>query len=66
MILWLFQWNNHGYDVAKIFANKFSMVSPVWLQVVPEGSKYIIKGEFVTILQYFNRLNVIGYFLCPL
>ena len=26
-------WNNHGYNVAKIFGSKFSMVSPVWLQV---------------------------------
>ena len=28
------QWNNHGYDVAKTFG-KFSLVSPVWLQVRP-------------------------------
>ena len=26
-------WNSHGYDVAKIFGPKFSLVSPVWLQV---------------------------------
>ncbi|XP_052223447.1 chitinase domain-containing protein 1-like [Dreissena polymorpha] len=26
-------WNSHGYDVAKIFARKFSYISPVWLQV---------------------------------
>ena len=26
-------WNNHGYDVAKTFGNKFTMISPVWLQV---------------------------------
>ena len=26
-------WNSHGYDVAKIFGTKFSLVSPVWLQV---------------------------------
>ena len=26
-------WNNHGYDVAKIFGGKFSLISPVWLQV---------------------------------
>ncbi|XP_025831857.1 chitinase domain-containing protein 1 [Agrilus planipennis] len=26
-------WNNHGYDVAKIFGNKFTHISPVWLQV---------------------------------
>ena len=26
-------WNSHGYDVAKTFGNKFTMISPVWLQV---------------------------------
>ncbi|CAH1247963.1 CHID1 [Branchiostoma lanceolatum] len=26
-------WNNHGYDVAKIFGGKFSLISPVWLQL---------------------------------
>jgi chitinase domain-containing protein 1 len=27
------QWNSRGYDVAKMFGNKFSHVSPVWLQI---------------------------------
>jgi len=26
-------WNNHGYDIAKIFNNKFTYVSPVWFQI---------------------------------
>lgn len=38
-------WNNHGYDVAKIFGAKFDMISPVWLQVVSSGqSSYEITG----------------------
>ena len=41
-------WNGHGYDVAKIFGNKLSTVSPVWLQVVPSedssSSDYAIHG----------------------
>ncbi|KAI7815376.1 chitinase-domain containing protein [Rhyzopertha dominica] len=38
-------WNNHGYDVAKIFANKFTHISPVWLQVGKEGvENYVITG----------------------
>lgn len=36
-----FQWNGHGYDVAKIFGAKFSAVSPVWLQIVRKSA-----GEF--------------------
>jgi len=28
-------WNSHGYDVAKIFSDKFKLISPVWLQVQP-------------------------------
>ncbi|XP_044758979.1 chitinase domain-containing protein 1 [Coccinella septempunctata] len=31
-------WNNHGYDVAKIFGNKFTHISPVWLQVKKNGA----------------------------
>eukprot|EP00475_Leptophrys_vorax_P013053 TRINITY_DN19441_c0_g1_i1.p1 TRINITY_DN19441_c0_g1~~TRINITY_DN19441_c0_g1_i1.p1 ORF type:complete len:435 (+),score=107.80 TRINITY_DN19441_c0_g1_i1:946-2250(+) len=26
-------WNNHGYDVVKVFTDKFDYISPVWLQV---------------------------------
>lgn len=32
-------WNNHGYDVAKLWGSKFSYVSPVWLQVLRKGPK---------------------------
>lgn len=39
------QWNNHGYDIAKIFGNKFTHISPVWLQITPQGAeKYLVKG----------------------
>lgn len=34
-----FKWNNHGYDIAKIFGNKFTLVSPVWLQVKRRGKE---------------------------
>lgn len=33
-------WNNHGYDVAKIFGgSKINLVSPVWLQLHPGDYK---------------------------
>ncbi|KAM9013166.1 chitinase domain-containing protein 1 isoform 2-T3 [Ara ararauna] len=32
-------WNSHGYDVAKIFGNKFTLISPVWLQVKRRGKE---------------------------
>lgn len=32
-------WNNHGYDVAKVWGAKFDYVSPVWLQVLRKGPK---------------------------
>ncbi|KAL1498160.1 hypothetical protein ABEB36_009003 [Hypothenemus hampei] len=38
-------WNNHGYDVAKIFGNKFTHISPVWLQIKRNGvQKYEVTG----------------------
>lgn len=39
----IFQWNNHGYDVAKLRGGKFTHISPVWLQV-----KWGIDGNLVT------------------
>lgn len=30
------QWNNHGYDVAKWLAGKFTSLAPVWFQVIPK------------------------------
>ncbi|KAF4790180.1 Chitinase domain-containing protein 1 [Turdus rufiventris] len=32
-------WNNHGYDIAKLFGNKFTLISPVWLQVKRRGKE---------------------------
>ncbi|KAF7245330.1 Chitinase domain-containing protein 1 [Varanus komodoensis] len=32
-------WNNHGYDIAKIFGSKFTTISPVWLQVKRRGKE---------------------------
>ncbi|EDW03921.1 GH11509 [Drosophila grimshawi] len=37
-------WNSHGYDVAKIFAKKFDIISPVWLQVVKQFDEYAVAG----------------------
>jgi hypothetical protein len=42
----LLQWNNEGYDVAKIFGNKFTHISPVWLEVKQskKDTKYELDG----------------------
>jgi chitinase domain-containing protein 1 len=47
ILLLQLQWNGHGYDVAKIFANKFDLISPVWLQVTPTpgGKGYVMTGN---------------------
>lgn len=38
-------WNNHGYDVAKIWGPKFDLISPVWLQIVRvDDQKYDMRG----------------------
>lgn len=39
------QWNSHGYDVAKTFAPKLDIISPVWFQVVKQGSNYVVQGK---------------------
>uniref|UniRef100_A0A8C5MVX4 Chitinase domain-containing protein 1 n=1 Tax=Leptobrachium leishanense TaxID=445787 RepID=A0A8C5MVX4_9ANUR len=38
-------WNGHGYDMAKTFAAKFTLVSPVWLQIRRKGREsYQVTG----------------------
>ncbi|CAJ0930371.1 unnamed protein product [Ranitomeya imitator] len=38
-------WNGHGYDVAKAFASKFTLISPVWLQIRRKGRQsYQVTG----------------------
>ncbi|XP_055917606.1 chitinase domain-containing protein 1 [Eupeodes corollae] len=38
-------WNSHGYDVAKIFAKKFDIISPVWFQIVKTSNGYELAGK---------------------
>lgn len=38
------QWNGHGYDVAKIFAKKFDIISPVWFQITKQDDNYKVLG----------------------
>ncbi|CAH2325368.1 chitinase domain-containing 1 isoform X1 [Pelobates cultripes] len=38
-------WNSHGYDMAKTFAAKFTLISPVWLQIKRKGREsYQVSG----------------------
>ncbi|KAK3094557.1 hypothetical protein FSP39_003381, partial [Pinctada imbricata] len=38
-------WNSHGYDIAKLFSQKFTYVSPVWLQVKRrQGGTFYMQG----------------------
>lgn len=38
-------WNNKGYDVAKVWAQKFDYISPVWLQIKRQApNSYVISG----------------------
>lgn len=30
-------WNSHGYEIAKVFGSKFTLISPVWLQLKRRG-----------------------------
>ncbi|XP_075043956.1 chitinase domain-containing protein 1 isoform X2 [Mixophyes fleayi] len=38
-------WNGHGYNIAKIFASKLTLISPVWLQIRRKGRQsYQVTG----------------------
>ncbi|GFU30982.1 chitinase domain-containing protein 1 [Nephila pilipes] len=56
-------WNNHGYDIAKLFSAKFTMISPVWLQLKSKDSKggFLVEGlqdidrNWVATLKHLNK-----------
>lgn len=70
MSLHLFsQWNSHGYDVAKMFAHKFTYISPVWLQIKrrPTGG-YAVHGahdiDSSMFSSFLHHSNFIYVFYC--
>ena len=54
-------WNNHGYDVAKIFGRKLNLVSPVWLQLLPrsrgKNNQYEIAGTHDVDQGWMNQVR---------
>lgn len=53
-----FQWNNHGYDVAKTFGPKFDMISPVWLQILRKGDmEYELTGTHDVDLAWMKNVR---------
>lgn len=54
----MFQWNNHGYDIAKIFSNKFTHISPVWLQIkFIDSMKYEVTGTHDVDANWLNDVR---------
>lgn len=54
-------WNNHGYDIAKVFGAKFDMISPVWFQVLHKGNnEYEIGGMHDIDLNWIKDVREAG------
>ncbi|XP_076038506.1 chitinase domain-containing protein 1 [Oratosquilla oratoria] len=53
-------WNNHGYDIAKTFANKFTHISPVWLQLKYHPKGYHISGLHDVDTRWMNSVKKSG------
>ncbi|CAF1084661.1 unnamed protein product [Rotaria sordida] len=44
-LIFITPWNNHGYDLVKIFTQKFDYISPVWFSIKRiDIEKYSIEG----------------------
>lgn len=50
-------WNSHGYDVAKLFAQKFDIISPVWFQIVKDGDEYKLAGGHDVDVNWMRELR---------
>lgn len=56
-----FQWNNRGYDVAKIWGGKFDIISPVWIQINRKGKeKYQLGGTHDIDLNWMKDVRSAG------
>ncbi|CAL8070900.1 unnamed protein product [Calicophoron daubneyi] len=44
VLVYVTPWNKHGYEIAEIFARKFTHVSPVWFEVTGMKKSYTITG----------------------
>ncbi|XP_067624959.1 chitinase domain-containing protein 1 [Eurosta solidaginis] len=53
-------WNSHGYDVAKWFAQKFDIISPVWFQIVKKGEEYKLSGSHDVDANWMREVRVKG------
>ncbi|CAN1157205.1 Rhodanese-like domain-containing protein 4, chloroplastic [Linum perenne] len=38
-------WNSKGYDIAKMFTDKFTHLSPVWYDLKSQGSELVLEGR---------------------
>lgn len=59
-------WNNHGYDIAKWLGNKFTHISPVWLQILYQAQmKYSIAGTHDIDSTWVKEVKKTGAKLVP-
>ena len=65
VLIVFFQWNGHGYDVAKWTAQKFTHIAPVWFQLIPTNINGEVSCEFKGqhdidrgLLRYFKNGNM--------
>ncbi|KAI8849166.1 hypothetical protein BC829DRAFT_443170 [Chytridium lagenaria] len=65
VLVYVTPWNNHGYDVAKMFRGKFTHISPVWYTIKPvsavayelTGSHDVDKGWIEDVTQPTDELT---------
>ncbi|XP_065179708.1 chitinase domain-containing protein 1-like [Sycon ciliatum] len=43
-LVYVTPWNAHGYDIAKRFGGKFTLLSPVWLQIKKQHGTFKVQG----------------------
>ncbi|XP_073007741.1 uncharacterized protein [Typha latifolia] len=50
-------WNSKGYDMAKLFAPKFTHISPVWYELKSEGKKLSLEGRHNADVGWISELR---------
>jgi chitinase domain-containing protein 1 len=57
-LIYITPWNNRGYDLVKIFAQKFDYISPVWFSIKRIGfEKYVVQGTHDIDSQWIETLK---------
>ncbi|KAJ3072370.1 Chitinase domain-containing protein 1 [Podochytrium sp. JEL0797] len=60
VLAYITPWNNHGYDIVKMFRGKFTHLAPVWYQLNPDRTRagsYVLTGDHDVDVEWIKEVT---------